>query len=141
MHSIYFLTINPIRFTRRRKFDGNTEGVFFPELLVSEVLTGEEFTVDTIVNKGKPILILPRLRSKMNGGISIEGQFIENQEIIQYAHQILSSLSLHGAIGLQVKRAADGRFKILEINPRIQGTSVAALGIGINLPLLPSNKN
>ena len=108
----------------------------FPELLISEVLTGEEYTIDTIVNHGKPELILPRVRTKMNNGISVEGQFIENQDIIDYCFQILTSLKLHGNIGIQVKRAVDGRFKILEINPRIQGTSVAAMGLGINLPLL-----
>lgn len=108
----------------------------FPELLVSEVLPYEEYTVDTIVNDGKPILILPRLRKKTNNGISVEGQFIENQEIIDYCFKILTSLNLHGSIGIQVKKAEDGRFKILEINPRIQGTSVAAMGLGINLPLI-----
>jgi carbamoyl-phosphate synthase large subunit len=108
----------------------------FPELLISEVLPGEEFTIDTIVNAdGKADIILPRLRTKMLGGISVEGQFIENQEIIHYCEQIIGSLKLFGPIGIQVKRAADGRFKILEINPRIQGTSVAAMGLGINLPL------
>ena len=111
-------------------------GSNFPELLVSEVLTGEEFTVDTIVNaNGKADIILPRLRKKMLGGISTEGQFIDNQEIIDYCNQIINSLKLIGPIGIQVKRAADGRFKILEINPRIQGTSVAAMGLGINLPV------
>ena len=108
----------------------------FPELLISEVLPYEEYTVDTIVNHGKPILILPRLRKKTNNGISVEGQFIENQEIIDYCFKILTSLNLHGSIGIQVKKAEDGRFKILEINPRIQGTSVAAMGLGINLPLI-----
>jgi carbamoyl-phosphate synthase large subunit len=108
----------------------------FPELLISEVLTGEEFTVDTIVNTdGKADIILPRLRKKMLSGISVEGQFVKNQEIIDYCHQIIGSLKLFGPIGIQVKRAADGRFKILEINPRIQGTSVAAMGLGINLPV------
>ena len=92
--------------------------------------------MDTIVNHGKPILILPRLRKKTNNGISVEGQFIENQEIIDYCFKILTSLNLHGSIGIQVKKAEDGRFKILEINPRIQGTSVAAMGLGINLPLI-----
>ncbi len=111
-------------------------GSDFPELLVSEVLTGEEFTVDTIVNAdGKAAVILPRLRKKMLGGISTEGQFVENQEIIDYCSQIINSLKLVGPIGIQVKRATDGRFKILEINPRIQGTSVAAIGLGINLPV------
>jgi carbamoyl-phosphate synthase large subunit len=111
-------------------------GRSFPELLVSEVLMGEEFTIDTIVNaEGKAEIILPRLRKKMLGGISVEGQFIQNQEIIEYCHQIIGSLKLFGPIGIQVKLAADGRFKILEINPRIQGTSVAAMGLGINLPV------
>ena len=111
-------------------------GLNFPELLVSEVLPDEEYTVDTIVNHGKPILILPRLRKKTNNGISVEGQFLENQEIIDYCFKILTSLKLHGPIGIQVKKAEDGQFKILEINPRIQGTSVAAMGLGINLPLI-----
>ena len=111
-------------------------GSLFPELLVSEVLTGEEFTIDTIVNAdGKADIILPRLRKKMLGGISTEGQFIDNQEIINYCKEIIGSLKLFGPIGIQVKRATDGRFKILEINPRIQGTSVAAMGLGINLPV------
>ena len=111
-------------------------GKDFPELLLSEVLPFEEYTIDTIVNEGKPILILPRIRKKMNNGISVEGQFIENQEIIQYCQQIIESMNLHGPIGIQVKKAEDGRFKILEINPRIQGTSMAAMGLGINLPLI-----
>jgi carbamoyl-phosphate synthase large subunit len=108
----------------------------FPELLVSEYLPGEEFTIDTIVIDGKVMLVLPRIRTKMNGGISVAGQFIKEKEIIDYCHQILDSLKLEGPIGIQVKKAEDGKYKILEINPRIQGTSVAALGLGINLPLL-----
>jgi carbamoyl-phosphate synthase large subunit len=112
------------------------EGRQFPELLVAEVLPGEEFTIDTLMNNGNALLIAPRLRSKMNGGISIAGEFIKNEEIISYIQQIADTLNLHGPIGYQVKRADDGRFKILEINPRIQGTSVSLMGAGINLPLL-----
>lgn len=112
------------------------EGKNFLELLVSEYLPGEEYTIDTYVMDGKPQIVLPRLRMKMSGGISVKGMFEENQEIIAYCKEIISSLSLHGSIGIQVKQATDGAFKILEINPRIQGTSVAALGAGINLPLL-----
>ena len=50
--------------------------------------------------------------------------------------KILRSLKLVGPIGIQVKEDKYGEFKILEINPRIQGTSVAALGAGVNLPKL-----
>ena len=108
----------------------------FPQLLVSEYLPGQEFTVDTILQEGIPKLILPRSRTKMNGGISVQGTFIKNEAIISYCDQILRTLHLSGPIGLQVKEDLNGKFKLLEINPRIQGTSVAALGLGINLPAL-----
>lgn len=109
----------------------------FPELLIAEILPGKEYTIDTIVdNSGNPILILPRLRSKTNGGISVAGKFEENTAIIEYCKKIIKSLKLVGPIGIQVKEDVKGEFKILEINPRIQGTSVAALGVGVNLPKL-----
>ena len=112
------------------------EGRTFPELLVAEMLPGEEYTIDTLMNHGKALMIAPRIRSKMNAGISVAGEFIQNEEIIDYVAHIAATLSLHGPIGYQVKRAEDGRFKLLEINPRIQGTSVSLMGAGVNLPLL-----
>ena len=108
----------------------------FPELLISEYLPGTEFTIDAIVQKGVPKLILPRSRTKINGGISVRGTFIKHDGIINYCDRILRSLHLSGPIGLQVKGDLNHQFKLLEINPRIQGTSVAALGVGINLPSL-----
>jgi carbamoyl-phosphate synthase large subunit len=108
----------------------------FPELIVSEFLPGDEFTVDTIVKEGKVKLIVPRKRVKMSNGISIAGKFEKNLEIIDYCTRIIESLHLDGPIGIQVKADLDGKFRVLEINPRIQGTSVAALGAGVNLPLM-----
>lgn len=112
------------------------EGKSFPPLLVSEYLPGPEITVDTIVQDGIPKLILPRTREKMNNGISVQGSFVNNEQVISYCDQIIRSLHLSGPIGLQVKENTDGEYRLLEINPRIQGTSVAALGLGINLPAL-----
>ncbi len=108
----------------------------FPELLVTEYLPGEEYTIDSIVKNGEAQLILPRRRIQMREGISIKGEFVYNEEIINYCMAIINSMNLHGPIGIQVKKGEDGKFKILEINPRIQGTSMASLGLGINLPLI-----
>ncbi len=108
----------------------------FPELLISEILPGKEYTVDTLVKNKKPIVILPRVRTKTNSGISVSGKFIENKEIIDYCGKIISTMDLNGPIGIQVKQNSEGEYRILEINPRIQGTSVASLGCGINLPVL-----
>ena len=108
----------------------------FPELLISEYLPGEEYSVDCLANNGDSILILPRLRKKMINGISVEGEFIKEENIIAYCKQIIKELKLHGNIGIQVKKSEAGQFLILEINPRVQGTISAALGAGINLPSL-----
>ena len=109
----------------------------FPELLLAEILPGNEYTIDSLVDiSGNPILIIPRLRKKINAGISIAGKFEKNVKIIKYCRKIIKSLKLLGPIGIQVKEDMNGEFRILEINPRIQGTSVAALGLGVNLPKL-----
>jgi carbamoyl-phosphate synthase large subunit len=108
----------------------------FPELLVSEVLPGDEITIDTILNNGSTELILPRKRLRMISGISVQGEFFYDEKVIEYTKHILKSLKLNGPIGIQLKQDINGDYRILEINPRIQGTSVAALGLNINLPEL-----
>lgn len=108
----------------------------FPELLVSEYLPGDEYSVDCLANHGEPVLLLPRLRKRMINGISVEGEFIKDESIITYCSRIIRELQLHGNIGIQVKANQEGKLLVLEINPRVQGTIAAGLGAGINLPLL-----
>lgn len=108
----------------------------FPELLVSEYLPGEEYSVDCLANQGSSVVIVPRLRKRMINGISVEGEFVKQEEIISYCSQVLQELRLHGNIGIQVKKSASGKYQMLEINPRVQGTLSAGLGAGINLPEL-----
>jgi carbamoyl-phosphate synthase large subunit len=107
-----------------------------PELVVSEYLPGDELTIDTIVENGKVEDCLVRTRNTINGGISTSGTFICNDEVDQYIKRIVSKIpGLCGPIGFQVKKSFADEYLLLECNPRIQGTSVAAFGLGINLPL------
>jgi len=108
----------------------------FPELLVSEYLPGDEYSIDCIASHGKAKLIVPRLRIKMVNGISTGGVFVKDETLEKYCMQIIEAIGLHGNIGIQVKRNASGVPLLLEINPRVQGTIVAGLGAGVNLPLL-----
>jgi len=108
----------------------------FPELLIAEYLPGEEYSVDCLADYGECKLIIPRLRTKMINGISVEGEFVNEGNIIAYCSEIIKELKLHGNIGIQVKRSLAGKFLVIEINPRVQGTIVAGLGAGINLPVL-----
>jgi carbamoyl-phosphate synthase large subunit len=107
-----------------------------PKILVSEYLPGDELTIDTIVNDGSIVDFIIRTRTSINNGISTSGSFIYNKEIYEYIKKIISIIpGLSGPIGFQVKKSAKNKFLLLESNPRLQGTSVAALGLGVNLPL------
>lgn len=108
----------------------------FPPLVLSEYLPGEEYSVDCLANRGKAILVVPRLREKMINGISVKGHFIYDEEIIRYCTKTIKAIGLHGNIGIQLKRSSEGIPLLLEINPRVQGTTVAGLGAGVNLPVL-----
>lgn len=108
----------------------------FPELLLSEFLPGDEYSVDCLANHGVAELIVPRLRKKMINGISVQGEFVKDEAIIFYCKQIIETVKLHGNIGIQVKYAENNQPLLLEINPRVQGTIVAGMGAGVNLPLL-----
>ena len=117
-----------------------TLGDTFREILVMEYLPGDEYTIDCIAHKGKAILILPRKRIKMNNGISIRGKFVNHKEIIDYCEKIISLFQLHGPVGIQLREDRNGIPKMLEINPRLQGTTVATEGLGINIPELIINQ-
>ena len=103
---------------------------------MSEYLPGEEYSVDCLAQEGRARLVVPRLRTRMINGISVKGTFVQDDAIIAYCRRIIEAIGLHGNIGIQVKKTATGEPLLLEINPRVQGTIVAALGAGVNLPLL-----
>lgn len=108
----------------------------FPPLVVAAFLPGEEYSVDCVAHEGEALLVVPRLRLKQINGISVQGRFVNDEGIIRYCKTIIKTIGLHGNIGLQVRRSKAGKPLLLEVNPRVQGTIVAALGAGINLPLL-----
>lgn len=105
-----------------------------PPLIVMEYLPGNEYSVDLLVDYGRPLYTIPRRRDAMSCGISIKGEIVNESDVINYCNDIVRSLKLHGNIGIQVKRDQNDVPLILEVNPRIQGTIVHCTGAGVNLP-------
>ena len=105
----------------------------FPELLVMEYLPGKEYSVDVLVNNGKALIVIPRLREKIKMGISFVGTTGDNEAINKYSKKIVGLLGLHGNIGLQFKRDKNNIPKIIESNPRVQGTIVLCTAAGVNM--------
>jgi len=108
----------------------------FPPLMVMEYLPGEEYTVDILANKGKAMVVIPRIREEIKMGVSFIATTVKEEKIIQYSALIVKELGLHGIVGLQFKKAENGKFKILESNPRLQGTNIISVASGVNLPYL-----
>lgn len=108
----------------------------FPELVVMEYLPGEEYSIDVLAKGDRAILIIPRLREKIKMGISFVGKTVNDKEIINYSKKIVKTLKLNGNIGFQFKRDNKGIPKIIECNPRVQGTIVLCTAAGANLVYL-----
>jgi carbamoyl-phosphate synthase large subunit len=106
---------------------------YFPELLVMEYLEGMEYSVDVLADHGTCIEVIPRSRDKIKMGISFAATLIKDEKIIAYSRQIVTKLGLHGNIGLQFKNDSHGEPKILESNPRVQGTIVFNTAAGFNM--------
>ena len=108
----------------------------FPELMVMEYLSGDEYNVDLIADNGRVMYMAGRRNPVMVMSITQESVLEKNEEAYRIAEQIVEKLGLDGVIGIDYKFAEDGSCRLLEINPRIDATvSIFAAG-GLNLPYL-----
>ena len=104
------------------------------ELLCMEYYPGKEYTVDVYRS---PItgdkVVVPRSRDVIRTGITFEGTIEKNQEIIEISEKLADELDLIFSFGFQFKLDENGKPKLLESNPRIQGTMIAAVMAGANM--------
>jgi predicted ATP-grasp superfamily ATP-dependent carboligase len=108
-----------------------------PSLLVLEYLPGEEYTVDCFTDRNRNLLFVgPRRRNRILNGISVDTFNVQDEVFTGIAERINQHLVLNGAWFFQVKRSAQGVLKLMEIAPRIGGSSGLYRVMGVNLPAL-----
>jgi carbamoyl-phosphate synthase large subunit len=107
-------------------------GAVWPDLLVTEYLPGAEYSVDAFAGS-KVSVAVPRLRKAIRSGISFENELEYREDLIKYTLTLGQQIGLKYAFGFQFKLDCDGVAKVLECNPRIQGTMVASLFSGVNV--------
>ncbi|RDE15082.1 MAG: hypothetical protein C4K47_03245 [Candidatus Thorarchaeota archaeon] len=111
----------------------------FPEMLVMEYLPGKEYTVDVLCREGTTYTVVPRLRTQMTAGISTDAVLSKDEHygyICELSEKIVRGFRLSYNIGVQVREDRNGNPKILEINPRLQGTTIISVEGGVNIPEL-----
>ena len=114
------------------KILGRGSGSRFPELLVTEFMPGVEYSVDAFVGE-KAQVALPRRRDEIVNGISFRATVEDREDVARYTLRAARELGLRYAFGFQFKLDSDGVPKVLECNPRVQGTMVASLFGGVNV--------
>jgi len=107
-------------------------GATFPELIVTEYLPGEEYSVD-MIRKGNLMTAIPRKRDLIRSGITFNGSVENRKDIIDYSFKLAEILDLEYSFGFQYKLDENNVPKILESNPRVQGTMVLSTIAGANI--------
>jgi carbamoyl-phosphate synthase large subunit len=105
----------------------------FPEVIVTEYLSGSEYSVDCVAYNGKSYVCIPRERLETAMGVAIVTRLKKDQRLIDISEYIISKLNLSYNINVQFKYSKYGKPKLLEINPRVSGSLVANLGAGVNM--------
>jgi len=111
----------------------------FPEMIAMEYLPGKEYTVDVLCRKGITFAAIPRLRTKMTGGITTGGIISQDanfEAIKDCSEKIVEGFGLSYNTGVQVKENEEGIPLLLEVNPRLQGTTTMSVAAGVNIPEL-----
>lgn len=111
------------------------DGVF-PEMLVTEYLPGAEWDVDILAMEGKVLTAVTRESHSMFGGMATDAEVHENSMAKAAAVQIAASLGLSFVHNIAFRCNSEGKLRLLEINPRVPGTIIAATRAGVNIPAL-----
>jgi carbamoyl-phosphate synthase large subunit len=96
-----------------------------------EYLPDAEYTVDVLKTQG--YTIIPRKRDLVQSGITFHGTVEYHEELINFAQRLSDALGLQYAFGFQFKMDEHGTPKLLESNPRVQGTMVLSTFAGANI--------
>lgn len=106
-------------------------------IVISELLTGEEYTIDCFTDKnGKLLFSRGRKRARISNGISVNSYPIKNEKFNDIAKKINSKIKFQGMWFFQLKEDSKGELTLLEIAPRIAGTMGMYRGLGVNFILL-----
>jgi len=103
----------------------------WPKLMVCEYLEGDEYSVDCYSGRCGE-LVIPRKRDVIRTGISVTTTLERDETMIHASLMAARRIGLKGVYGFQFKKLR-GVPKVLECNPRVQGTMIAALATGNNI--------
>jgi len=105
-------------------------------VLVQKVVKGEEYNL-TAIGDGKGQLIAPVMMKKMaltDKGKAWAGVSIFDQKLLDAATRLVTAINWTGPLELEVMKDKQGRYQLIEINPRFPAWIYLSEGVQRNLP-------
>jgi carbamoyl-phosphate synthase large subunit len=111
------------------------------KMISQQLLKGKEVTIDIFCDVSNyPVYIIPRERTLVIEGKSVDGKVIKNNMITKYVKIICKKLKFVGPINIQCFILRNKSIKFLEINPRIGGGMALGFAASENwIPLIQKN--
>jgi len=103
------------------------------DLLVMEYLPSHEYSVHILAKNGKMLYCVPVHKLKVIQGYSREAVTQESEECTTICKKIVKIMDFNYNVNIQFKFTAQGKPKLIEINPRIAGGASLPAAAGINL--------
>lgn len=132
------VTIEGDLFQKPKRSAGSRNIKFIPNdsnYIIQENLPGKEYTVDVFCDENsKSMGTVVRERVVIKSGISTQSRVCnsEKQNLVKQSEMVCEHLKLVGPICIQYKQDTNGVDKILEINPRLGGTSIVSTLANVN---------
>lgn len=105
-----------------------------PDYLCQQKITGDEYTVDILVDHGGQWVFGAARRRILARGVSVIGQIDMADDVLRLAHQVVSSIRFRGPINIQMIREANtGHLYLIEVNPRLSGSLIFSTMAGFDI--------
>jgi len=107
------------------------------DLLVQEFLPGDEYSIDVFADSiGHVVAAVPRLRAKVDSGISVAGRTVRDPELERFGAAVAEVTGVAYIANVQVRRDQAGQPALLEVNPRAPGSLALTIASGVDMPRL-----
>lgn len=108
-----------------------------PNSVIMEYLPGHEYTVDCFTDSSGVLRYQSaRFRNRIANGIAVSSRAAGHPSLVGMGHAINKRLRMRGAWFFQARENREGEAVLLEVAPRIAGSSGFQRAKGVNLPLL-----
>lgn len=111
----------------------------FSKPLIQEYIPGKIHDALFLFNNGEMKAALTQIREvtyPLSGGVGVNNITTYEPELIEYGKEILEFINWHGPCQVEVKKdMRDGKYKLIEINPKLWGTLDLSIKAGINFAL------